>query len=365
MTPSLIVGFEGGAAVQYFIVPRLDGPISGGTLYNRMLMAGLQEVGCACEVLPVDGAMAGAGALERDRYWVDSLYLDQWSELARALWPGTRLGLIVHYLPTLLSHGEGIGPGDLTATEAAALRTATMFLVPSPWMRGILHRLLDPVRPVLTVEPGRPPRPSSFVPGPPVRAAMVANLVEGKGVDRFLASLAEQLRETDDLNISIVGGKVHGPAYAERCQALARAPGVRGRVRFLGELSHDQTLRVMAASNLLISCSRMESFGMALMEARVLGVPILAERGGHVAAIVEQDSGGELFANAEELVATLLGIGRDPAEHRRRLALARARRWTARPWAEAAREFVSQLETLDKTGAHAETIPHEGLRDVG
>ena len=196
---------------------------------------------------------------------------------------------------------------------------------------------------------------------------MVANLVEGKGVDRFLVSLAEQIRETDSVHISIVGGEAHEPAYAKRCHTLARNPRVRGRVRFLGELSNAQTLRVMAASNFLISCSRMESFGMSLMEARVLGLPILAERGGHVAAMVEPDSGGELFANGAELVGRLLLISRSPADHRWRLALAQARRWTPRPWSEAARELVSQLEQLDKIGSRTpvETTHQEGLRSVG
>lgn len=352
--------------MQWFIVPQLDGPISGGTQYNGLLMAGLKEVGCACEVLPVDRAKAVlASAAGTDSYWVDSLYLDRLPELALVAKPGTRLGLMVHYLPSLLSRGDGIGPGDLTASEAATLRTATMFMVPSPWMRGVVHRLAAPVRPVLLVEPGRPSCTSSSVPGPPVRAVMVANLVEGKGVHRFLVSLAEQLRETDGLHISIVGGESQDPAYAKRCHTLARNLRVSGRVRFLGELPNDQTLQVMATSNLLISCSRMESFGMALMEARVLGLPILAERGGHVAAIVEPDSGGELVANGADLVGRLLLISRDHADHRRRMVLAQARRWMARPWSEAARELLSQLENLDRALPSAETTHQGGLRGVG
>ena len=356
--------------MYWFIVPKLDGPISGGTLYNRLLMAGLKEIGCACELLPVDRARTELARAEgTDSYWVDSLYLDQLPELAVVGKPGARLGLIVHYLPTLLLRGEDIGPGDLTPTEAMALRTATMFAVPSPWMRGIVQRLVDPICPILLVEPGRPLCTSSPVVGPPVRAVMVANLVEGKGVARFLISLARQLHETADLHISIVGGGAHEPAYAKRCYALARDPRVssRGRLRFLGELSNDQTLRVMATSNLLISCSSMESLGMALMEARGLGLPILAERGGHVAAIVGRNSGGELFANAAELVGALLLISRDHAEHRRRIALARAQRWTARSWSDAAREFVAQLETLDETMtlAPAQATPQGGLSSVG
>ena len=353
--------------MQYFIIPDLDGPMSGGTLYNRLLIAALRKTACACEVLPIArAAMALARATGTGSYWVDSLYLDQLPHLAKVARPGTRLGLIVHYLPSLISHGEGIGPEDLTVPEMAALRTAMMFLVPSSFMRGILLRLVGPVRPVLQVEPGRPLPPSSFPPNPPVRAIVVANLVVGKGVERFLASLTEQIGEMDGLHVNIVGGGPD-PACAERCQALARNPRLRSRVRFWGEQSPEQTLRVMAASNVLVSCSAMESYGMALMEARVLGIPILAQRGGHVAAMVGPDSGGELFGNAAELVATLVGIARDSAAHCRRMELARARALSARPWSEAACEFVSQVAKLDKNAwpDQGEPSTHEGLNCVG
>jgi glycosyltransferase involved in cell wall biosynthesis len=333
--------------MQWFIVPRLDGAISGGTLYNRLLIAGLKDSGCACDVLPIDQAKAVlAKAHGNDGFWVDSLYLDRLPLLARAARPGTRLGLIVHYLPSLISRGEGIGAADLTPTEAAALRTAAMFLVPSPFMGGIVRRLVGSARPVLQIESGRPLAALVSLPGPPLRTLMVANLVAGKGVERFLPSLAEQIREADDLCVSIVGGSEHDPAHAERCHDRQKDPRLRGRVRFLGELPHHETLQEMAASNLLVSCSHMESYGMALMEARVLGVPILAQDGGHVAAMVERDSGGELFADTDDLVATMLRLGRDPVEHLRRMKLARAGAWPARPWSAAAREFILLVQDL-------------------
>jgi glycosyltransferase involved in cell wall biosynthesis len=345
--------------MQWFIVPRLDGAISGGTLYNRLLLAGLKEIGCACDASTIEQAKpALAEGAANDGFWVDSLYLDQLPMLERAAQPGTRLGLIVHYLPSLIARGEGLGPADVTPSEAAALRTATMFLVPSAFMRGIVRRLAGDIRPILQIEPGRPMVRVSSLPDPPLRALMVANLVAGKGVERFLVSLAEQVHAADDLRVSIVGGDAHDPTYAQRCRVLERDPRLRGRARFLGELPHDETLREMAASNLLVSCSHMESYGMALMEARVLGVPILAQHGGHVAAMVGRDSGGELFADTDELVVSLLRICRNPDEHRTRMKLARARAWPARPWTAAAREFIAQAEDLEKSN-------QMGLRGVG
>ena len=329
--------------MHWFIVPSLDGPVSGGTLYNRQLMAALQDAQCQCGLLPLErAASALPWATAGDFYWVDSLYLEDLPDLARRVNRVASLGLIVHYLPSLIGGGESLGPEDVTPIEAAALRVARVFLVPSPFMLGVVRRLAGAERPVLCVAPGCLASASLSVPEPPVHAVMVANLVPGKGVEEFLTCLASQIREIDALDLAIVGGARHDPRYAKRCHALAKDARLRGRVRFLGELSPEQTQMHMAASNLLVSASTMESYGMALAEARTVGLPILARRGGHVAALVSDDCGGELVMTTEDLVAACLMLCRTPAEHRRRMQLARTRALPGRPWSLAAREFTDQ-----------------------
>lgn len=354
--------------MHWFIVPSLDGPISGGTLYNRMLMAALRTAHGQSNWLPLDrAAEASSQATAEAYYWVDSLYLEALPALARMENPDARLGLIVHYLPSLIGGGEGIGPQDVTPVEAAALQAATAFLVPSSFMRGMVRRLAGADSPILCVEPGCSASLSLSVPEPPVRALMVANLVPGKGVAELLASLASQIRATDALDLAIAGGARHDPRYANQCHALATDARLRGRVRFLGELTPEQTQAHMAASNLLVSASTMESFGMALAEARTVGVPILARRGGHVATLVSGDWGGELFLDTADLVAAFLMLCRTPTEHRRRTQLARARALPARPWSLAAREFTAQVAKLLSPGRRAQTNPSEleGIHRVG
>jgi hypothetical protein len=355
-------------AMHWFIVPSPDGPVSGGTLYNRMLMAALRTAHGPCHWLPLDRA---AVALQRstaeDFYWVDSLYLDHLPALARRVHPGARLGLLAHYLPSLLGGGERIGPQDVSPVEAAALQAASAFLVPSSFMRGVVRRLAGTERPVLCVAPGCLASLSCSMPEPPMRAVMVANLVPGKGVEEFQAGLASQIRKTDVLELSIVGSARHDPRYAKRCRALAQDARLRGRVRFLGELSPEQTQAHMAASNLLVSASTMESYGMALAEARTAGVPILARLGGHVATLVGGDWGGELFTTTADLVAACLMLCRTPTEHRRRMQLARARALPARPWSLAASEFTAQLAKLVRPEVRPQAKPanREGVHSVG
>src|SRR5688500_18440613 len=124
---------------QCFIVPDLDGPISGGTLYNRELVTALRAAGADCAALELNQA---ASALARDQsalFWLDSLFLAALPELAPVA-PG-RIGLITHYLPSLLDHGEGLAPADLDAEERFALEHAARFLVPSEFMQQLLERL--------------------------------------------------------------------------------------------------------------------------------------------------------------------------------------------------------------------------------
>jgi glycosyltransferase involved in cell wall biosynthesis len=342
-------------AVQWFIVPNLEGPISGGTHYNRMLIAALKSAHVPCHVLPLDMAPPVLARADiKDSIWIDSLYLDDFPWLAHWAKPSAQVGMIGHYLPSLISKGEGISPKDLTPKETAALRIAGMFLVPSPFMREIVHRLTGGNRPILEVEPGRIARAALSLPAPPVRALMVANLVPGKGVAAFLRGLAEKIRRSDTLHLNIIGGSAQAPAHAERCRALVGHPCLRGHVHFLGELSPDETLGRISASNLLVSASHMESYGMALAEARTVGLPIVARQGGHVAAMVGRESGGELVATTTDLASACLKLCRDPVEHRARMERARGLVLPGRPWSVAASEFCAQLAELDKTAAQGQ-----------
>lgn len=347
--------------MDWFIVPDLDSPISGGTLYDKLLIESANDVGCPSMAAPVDRArevLAGARAV--DRVWVDSLYLDEFPALVRLAGRRLRVGLLAHYLPSLVSRGDGLGASDLSRVEVAALAAASLVLVPSPFMRGMVERLAGVGRTILCLEPGRVAKGRAVLPAPPVQAVMVANLVPGKGVAPFLACLAEQILPSDHLHLTIVGGASFDRAGAEICFNLGDDPRLRGRVRFVGQQPPAATLRHMAASNLFISASVMESFGMALAEARTLGLPIVACAGGNVAALVHGGCGGELVTDPSQLAAASLRLCRDAGEHRRLLTLARAEALPPRPWSEVGREFKGKIARLDADASHG-----AGLREGG
>jgi glycosyltransferase involved in cell wall biosynthesis len=259
---------------------------------------------------------------------------------------GARLGLILHYLPWLLDRRAYRETSPWPAAELAALRAAQAFLVTSPFMGEVVRRLVDGSRPVLHVQPGRLARRPAALPQPPVRAVMVANLVPGKRVAEFLGALGGRLRDADQFQLRIVGGASLAPAYAQRCREMVAGPSLRGQVELVGELPPEATVREMAAGNLMLSASIMESYGMALAEARTLGLPIMATAGGNVARQVEREAGGELLGEPAQLAEACLALARNPDEHRRRMAVARASAWPARSWPQAADDWVREARGL-------------------
>ncbi len=334
-----------------WICPPLDGPATGGTLYNAALLRALAALGVRASAVELD---AGRRALRRgiaSSYWVDSLYLAHLPELERDDVTGGGLGLVTHYLPSLVALERVPLRKELSSTEEAALRAARRFLATSPFLRDVLLSLGIPGSRVVTVCPGveegeRGASPLGADTGAAttsrsgLRALMVANLLPGKGIAPFLTALDPLLTPSVSLELSVVGSEALDAECARECLAVvAASPRLQRAVRFEGPVSHDTVLRRMRASDVLVSASRMESFGMALAEARAVGLPLLARAGGNVATHVDEAAGGALCDDDAGLARALVALAGDPAEVRRRAARAAGSR-VRRSWGEAAGEFV-------------------------
>ena len=334
-------------AEQLFVVPDLQGRPSGGTLYNRHLLAALAKLGVALRVSEFERAEALLRQSHFSRVWLDSLYIDQASALRAALTRPTQLGLVLHYLPSLVTRGDHVTRRELSPTEQAALEIADFFLVPSQFMTRVLERLGFGERPILCVEPGCELTPDAPLPGAleGVQAALVAHVVPGKGLETLLRSLAGVLRSSDRFTLRVLGDTRADPPYAARCQALvAAAPELTRRVSFSGLLSQEAVHAELMRRNLLLSASSMESYGMALDEGRRIGLPLLACAAGNVSSLVDVAAGGELVEGTEALAEACVRLCRDAREHQRRLSAARASIPSPRSWHQAALQFAATIQ---------------------
>ncbi|MEM9452869.1 MAG: glycosyltransferase family 4 protein [Myxococcota bacterium] len=339
----------GSASRLAFVAPPLGGPPTGGTRFNRQLVQALRARGEDPPVLGPAQARALVRVPGERTVWVDSLWMSCLPELRRLAAPSCRIGLLVHYLPVLTTHGEAPARSSLSPEETDALEHAEGLLVPSEYLAQELDALgVDAAR-IRVLEPGielpvaaRPVDRSVARPDDaPLHAIVIANITKGKGIAPLLECLAARLEPHDRLELVVIGGTQHEPDYAQRCADLVRerAP-LRERVRLVGPRSYPECIEALLRADLLVSASAMESFGMALAEARACGRPILARTGGNVATHVDPSWGGALTPDEAHLAEALVALGRDRTELRARQQRAWRHR-PHRPWAEVASRLLA------------------------
>ncbi|MEM7152167.1 MAG: glycosyltransferase family 4 protein [Myxococcota bacterium] len=329
------------------VVPALSGPNTGGTRFNRRLVAALRDGGQPVQVRDFDTALDAIGhpmALP----WIDSLWLPrlgEWLAAAQRVGVPARFGLLTHYLPALVEHGERPPAAGLSEGEALALRHAEAFLVPSEYLASELRALgVDPSR-ISVLEPGLdlPVEPTPGDPTSTTRAVMLANVVEGKGVAPLLDALAKRLHDDDALELRLIGSLEMEPGYAQRCAVNVREhPALSPRVHLTGPASHENCIHALLEADVLLSASRMESYGMALAEARGCGRPVIARKGGNASAHVRTEWGGRLVDDETAVADALVEFARDTEARRERSRLA----WThrlQRTWSACANDLLAAL----------------------
>lgn len=112
------------------------------------------------------------------------------------------------------------------------------------------------------------------------------------------------LRERPDgVTLTIVG--VEPKQRRKAIRLLAKELGVAGSVIIRGTVARPRYLGYLAKCRLAISCSRLESFGLPVAEALVMGAPLACSKIDAHADLAASAGGGALFSagNAVELAA--------------------------------------------------------------
>jgi glycosyltransferase involved in cell wall biosynthesis len=152
------------------------------------------------------------------------------------------------------------------------------------------------------------------VPGPPekLRVASVMRLNARKRGAALLHALARAQREVGSgvhLRLTLVGEGPQGSGL----RRLARRLGLGAAVRFAGYLPREGVRDVLARSDVFALAARLESFGIAALEARAAGVPVVALNVGGVRELVRDGRDGLLAGSDRELAGRLAALARDRA----------------------------------------------------
>lgn len=130
---------------------------------------------------------------------------------------------------------------------------------------------------------------TQFMPAPartdgPFTVVMVCRLDPVKQVSVAIEAVAR----TEDVRLDIVGDGQE----RRKLEKLVRGHGVEGRVRFLGHLADPRP--VVASSDAILSCSRVEGLPLSLIEAAAMQRPAVAFDCGGIPEIVQDRRTGWL-----------------------------------------------------------------------
>jgi glycosyltransferase involved in cell wall biosynthesis len=328
-----------------FLLPRHSERLSGGNLYNAAFARALARR-TAVERSSIDTLEQRLALPTAGVYLLDTLDLEAAELLARRA-PGQRFGLLVHHLPSL---EPGVRPGAPESEhERRALAHFDFWVATSEFTRALLVARGHAPERVLLAPPGAPalsPTPAR-VPPQPLRALVVGNLIPRKAALEWLSALAAALRPTDDFTVELIGRTDLDPAYSAACrQRLSEQPELSRRVRLVGELPHAQMAPAYDAASLLVSASQMETFGIALQEARAVGLPILALDRGNAREHVTPGLNGELVPSLDALAASFLELARDRPRFESLFVRAQTNARAGDTWDTIAKRFLDQLDAV-------------------
>lgn len=153
-------------------------------------------------------------------------------------------------------------------------------------------------------------RPADAAPRNPARGLgllAVTRLVSKKSPVDVIRALHAARLQRSDVTLTVAGDGPERPRLAREAATL----GVAEHVRFLGSCSRDQVRALLAEAAILVHPGQLEAFGLALLEARAAGVPVVAMAAGGVPDLVAHRRQGLLATTREGLAAAVAELACD------------------------------------------------------
>jgi phosphatidylinositol alpha-1,6-mannosyltransferase len=250
------------------------------------------------------------------------------SVLARALSGHPRRIVCAAHGRELMFNPMAAIPGLAAAYDRlrrALLRQVDVFLPVSHYTARLLKERGIPSSRTRVVPNGTDPERFRPRDGAPVRERLglsdrsmlltVGRLVRRKGIDTVLRALPTIAETCPDVTYVIAGTGPDQP----RLHRLAGRLGLQNRVRFVGEVDHDQLPLYYSAADLFVMPARedppdVEGFGLVFLEANACGTPVIGARtGGIPDAIQDGETGLLVPPNApDSLTEAAVRILTDP-----------------------------------------------------
>lgn len=260
---------------------------TGGNVYDDRLTAALQDAGVDVRRHRVAGRWPDeshrhrsevADILGTQPVWlVDSIIACAVPDLvAAAAARGTPVTIVLHSLLSTelgLTEAERLGYERL---EAAALRAAHQVITTSRWAADDLRHRYGVCHTVVA-HPGTDPSPLSIPSPAGNRLLCLGSLTPTKNQLTLVAALSM----ITDLpwRLRLVGGDDVRPDYTSDLRRAVHGLRLADRIMITGPRTGSQLDAIWADSDLLVTASRSETYGMVVAEALAHGIPALVGAG--------------------------------------------------------------------------------------
>ena len=170
---------------------------------------------------------------------------------------------------------------------------------------------------------------------------------EEKGLPELFAALIMVIKKFTDVKLTLVGEGNRLKEYKSRVADL----NLTDYVEFAGWKTSAEIQNLSAKSSLGVFPSRIESFGLSVVEAMAAKLPVVASRGGAIPENIEDGVTGKLVPvkNPDALAKAIISVLEDPTNAEKRAKAARSVIQKKFSWEKAAENMLSLYEeTLSK-----------------
>lgn len=275
---------------------------TGGYTYDRRVMEILPDFGVPVSVLSLPSSFPNPTATDIAKtsrllktkpadavLVVDGLAFGAFPDTILAELEGRVIALVHHplFLETGLPHARKV---ELKEQEQKALQRANHVVVTSRATRRILAESMGLASTKVTVaEPGTDPAQRATGTGAPLQILSVGAVLPRKGYHLLVEALAP-LKDID-WRLTIAGATDRHDEAVETLQKAIRMHGLEDRVTVAGKVVPATLDHYYESTDLFVSASLFEGYGMVLAEAMARGLPMVLAAGGAAA-----DTAGEAAA---------------------------------------------------------------------
>lgn len=214
------------------------------------------------------------------------IFIDMKADLAQARRFFSKLRRTMFYSFLIMQHFVAKRMDKvITVSQVSAEDTMRVFNLPEDKVRVVPNGIDTNVF-----------RNSNHVPKEPNSIVMVGNTEDRKKGVVFLIKAVQMLKDEIDIKLNIVDRRGNYTKYAPR---LVEEHGLNGSVNFTGRLTTEDLVKRYSLSEIAVTASVYEGFGLPCAEAMSCGTPVIATKAGALPEIVGDDGAGILVPPAD------------------------------------------------------------------